>query len=469
MPSTHPTQLDLADPGLATVLVELCEELRTAGGHAYLVGGSVRDHFLGHTVTELDLEVFGLAPERVRAVIAARYPLDLVGRSFGIFKLRGLPIDVGLPRREAKVGLGHRGFAVNADPAMPLAEAAARRDFTINAVYLDPLTDTSEDPWGGLADLTRRRLRHTSSAFAEDPLRVLRGMQLIARYDLLADRATVGLCRHIEPEGLAPERIFAEWEKLILLGEVPSRGLEFLRECGWIRYFPELSALIGVPQDAAWHPEGDVWAHTRAAMDVFAAERTGDRQEDLIVGLAVLCHDLGKPATTRLEQGRICSPGHAQEGVPAARSLLSRLTARRDLIDAVLPLVRDHGAPQALYEAQASDAAVRRLARRVDRIDRLVRVARADRLGRSPRGGREFPAGAWLLAQAERLAVTQNAPQPLVRGRHLIGLGLAPGAGFRPILDACYDAQIAGEVTTLAEGLAYVKEWLRRRDSGLAE
>ena len=469
MSQPQPTNLDLTDPQLEQVLHELCKLLRDAGGKTYLVGGSVRDHFLRRPLTELDLEVFGLAPERMREVIGSRFPLDLVGRAFGILKLRGLAIDVGLPRRESKIGLGHRGFTVHSDPLMPLAEAAARRDFTINAVYLDPLTDTIVDPWGGLADLNRRRLRHTSAAFAEDPLRVLRGMQLVARFDLLADRATVDLCRHIEPEGLPIERIFAEWQKLILQGEVPARGLAFLRDSGWVRHFPELAALIGVPQDPSWHPEGDVWNHTCASMDVFAAERIGDRSEDLVVGLAVLCHDLGKPATTQVQEGRIRSAGHAQEGVEATRSFLARLTARRDLIEAVVPLVREHGAPQALYEAEATDAAVRRLARRVGRIDRLIRVARADRLGRSPRDGKDFPAGDWLLARARELAVEAAVPEPLIQGRHLIELGLEPGTGFRPILDVCYAAQLDGEITTLAEGLAYVQQWLRRNGESPAD
>ena len=180
----------------------------------------------------------------------------------------------------------------------------------------------------------------------------------------------------------------------------------------------------------------------------------------------LLCHDLRKPATTHVQEGRIRSPGHAQEGVEATRSFLARLTARRDLIEAVVPLVREHGMPQSLYEADASDAAVRRLARRVGRIDRLVRVARADRLGRRPRDDGGFPAGDWLLARARELAVEAAAPEPLIQGRHLIELGLEPGTEFRPILDACYAAQLEGEITTLAEGLAYVQKWLRTNGEG---
>jgi tRNA nucleotidyltransferase (CCA-adding enzyme) len=371
---------------------------------------------------------------------------------------------VGLPRRESKIGLGHRGFAVNSDPFMPLAEAAARRDFTINAVYLDPLTDDIEDPWGGLADLTRRRLRHTSAAFADDPLRVLRGMQLAARFDLEPDTSTIQLCRRIEPEGLAVERIFAEWCKLILLGKVPARGLAFLNDSGWVRYFPELAALIGVSQDESFHPEGDVWSHTCEAMNVFASERLGDEKEDLIVGLAVLCHDFGKPATTQHKDGRIRSPGHAGVSVDATRNFLARLTASRDLVEAVIPLVREHGQPQALFEAGASDAAVRRLARRVGRIDRLLRVARADRLGRPPLHKTGFPAGEWLLERARKLSVETAPPPRLILGRHLIEMGLQPGPGFGAILDACYAAQLDGRITTLAEGLAFVRAWRKNGD-----
>jgi len=239
-----------------------------------------------------------------------------VGESFGVIRLRNLPIDVSLPRRESKRGLGHRGFEIESDPQMDPRDAASRRDFTINAIALDPESGRIFDPFDGVADLENRILRHTTEKFAEDPLRVLRGMQFAARFELQPAPETIELCRQIEPEGLAPERIAGEWKKLILRGTRPSLGLAFLRDCGWIRHFPELEALIGCEQNPRWHPEGDVWTHILHCMDVFASERIGIEREDLIVGFGVLCHDLGKPAATRREEdGRITTKNHESIGV----------------------------------------------------------------------------------------------------------------------------------------------------------
>ena len=458
----HPN-LDHLDEDLAEVLTRVCRAIATAGGRAWLVGGVVRDGFLGLATGDLDLEVFGLSAVDLRATLEKEFELDLVGQSFGIIKLRRWPIDVGLPRREAKIGLGHKGFEVHSDPDMSLPEAAARRDFTLNAVYLDPLTGQVEDPFDGLDDLAHGKLRHTSPAFGEDPLRVLRGMQLAARFDLQVVSETVELCRAIEPEGLTSERIFGEWTKLITLGKVPSRGLAFLRECGWLQYFPELAALPGVRQDPEWHPEGDVWVHTLHCLDAFAAEKIGHPWEDLVVGLAVLCHDLGKPETTTCEDGVIRSLGHEQRGVVATEQFLGRMTSHRKLLVEVKPLVAEHMRPSTLFKAKASDAAIRRLAARVGRIDRLVRVARADVLGRPPLVSTEYPAGDWLLEAARRLEIEKQPPEPLVLGRHLVALGQKPGPAFGGILARCYEAQLAGEITTVDAGIQYAEKLLENR------
>ncbi len=458
----HPN-LDHLDEDLAEVLTRVCRTIATAGGRAWLVGGVVRDGFLGLATGDLDLEVFGLSAVDLRATLEKEFELDLVGQSFGIIKLRRWPIDVGLPRREAKIGLGHKGFEVHSDPDMSLPEAAARRDFTLNAVYLDPLTGQVEDPFDGLDDLAHGKLRHTSPAFGEDPLRVLRGMQLAARFDLQVVSETVELCRAIEPEGLTSERIFGEWTKLITLGKVPSRGLAFLRECGWLQYFPELAALPGVRQDPEWHPEGDVWVHTLHCLDAFAAEKIGHPWEDLVVGLAVLCHDLGKPETTTCEDGVIRSLGHEQRGVVATEQFLGRMTSHRKLLVEVKPLVAEHMRPSTLFKAKASDAAIRRLAARVGRIDRLVRVARADVLGRPPLVSTEYPAGDWLLEAARRLEIEKQPPEPLVLGRHLVALGQKPGPAFGGILARCYEAQLAGEITTVDAGIQYAEKLLENR------
>lgn len=442
-------------PALAGAVARVCALVRQAGGRAWLVGGTVRDCALGLQPTDADLEVFGLAPARLQELLAAEFALDLVGRSFGILKLKDWPVDVGLPRRERKSGSGHRGFLVDADPQLPLPAAAARRDFTINAIYLDPLDGELSDPWHGLDDLAAGRLRHTSAAFGEDPLRVLRAMQLASRFELTVEPATVSACRAMTPEGLARERLFAEWEKLLVLGGQPSRGLGLLRDCAWLQHYPELAALPGCPQDPRWHPEGDAWTHTLHCLDAFAAELTGDRREDLVVGLAVLCHDLGKPDTTRIADGRVRAYGHEERGCGLTRSFLARLTASEALVAQVVPLVREHLRPVALHAAQASDAAIRRLAVRVGRMDRLVRVARADAFGRPPLPAGAFPAGDWLLDAARRLGVESGPPAPLVLGRHLLALGLEPGPRFGEWLDRCYEAQLAGRFGDEAGGIEF--------------
>ncbi|MEL7059342.1 MAG: HD domain-containing protein [Acidobacteriota bacterium] len=433
-------------------LQHIAADVRRAGGRLLVVGGSIRDGLLGRPVEDLDLEVYGLEPTRLEAVLARRFELDRVGQSFGVLKLRGLPIDVALPRRESKRGLGHRGFEIHSDPNLPFAEAARRRDFTINALGLDPRSGEVLDAHGGRRDLRRGVLRHVSEAFAEDPLRVLRAMQFAARLCFEVANETIDRCRTIDIEGLASERIFEEWRKLVLAGREISRGLDVLRRTRWLRYFPELAALVDCPQDPTWHPEGDVWRHTLHVMDAFAARRLGEPREDLIVGLACLCHDLGKPATTRFADGRWRSPGHEADGDMPTRRFLGRMTSERRLIDSVVPLVREHLKPFQLFDAAAGPAAIRRLARRVGRIDRLARVARADHAGRPPLPAEPFPAVDWLEARAAELALEAQAPKPIVLGRHLLEMGFAPGPALGRALAALFERQLDGVFEDLDGG-----------------
>lgn len=449
------------DQRLRVALERLCEDVKVAGGRALLVGGAVRDAVLGLPAKELDIEIYGIEPEHFQQVLSKHFEWDLVGRVFGTLKIRSLPIDVSFPCRRLVGKEAAEGWE-DVDPFMDLEEAASRRDFTMNAMMLDPLRNELLDPFGGLRDLNKRQLRHTSDKFVEDPLRVLRAMQFVARFDLQVVPETVIISRTLTPAGLAPERIFEEWKKWVLRGVRPSRGLAFLKECGWVRYFPELEALIGCEQEQDWHPEGDVWIHTLHCMDAFAGERIGNDEEDLLVGFGVLCHDLGKPATTRRENGRITSKGHDQAGDGPTRSFLGRMTNQEDLIDAVVPLVLTHLRPRALYKAQAGDSAIRRLAREVGRIDRLVRVARADDMGRPPQAFDGFPAGTWLLARARALEVEHQAPRPLVMGRHLLALGLTPGPRIGQVLEACYEAQLDGTFSTMESGIAYAKGVIER-------
>ena len=473
------------DHGSAEAAREVARLVRAAGGRALLVGGCVRDGLLKGNPKDFDLEVYGLSAEKLQSVLAERFALDLVGASFGVLKLHGFDIDVALPRRETKLGAGHRAFAMEHDPSLTIEEASARRDFTVNAIYRDPLTDELIDPWHGCDDLERGILRHVSPHFVEDPLRVLRGMQFVARFELTPAPETIAICRTMTPENLAPERLMGEWSKLLLQGRKISKGLEFLRATGWVKYYPELAALIGCKQDPKWHPEGDVWDHTLCCLDAFAEasrkgpkrpkglkgrsldshgdsvevleERSLDSNDDLIVGLAVLCHDFGKPACTRYDpvKKRIRSLGHDEAGVVPTLAFLKRLTNEERLLKEVPPLVRFHMRPYAMWKDKSSDGAIRRLAAKVKRLDRLLRVAAADDAGRPPFPSEPEPLE-WLAAQAKRLAVEDAAPKPLVMGRHLLELGLKPGPAFKRIINACYEAQLDGKFADIEHGLEYL-------------
>jgi tRNA nucleotidyltransferase (CCA-adding enzyme) len=455
-----PARFRIEHPGLSGILRQLDQLIRRAGGRLWLVGGSVRDLVLGQQPRDLDVEVFGLPPGQLHALLGQHFAVQFVGKAFGVFKLSGLPVDISVPARTVIDDSSVPALLKQTEHEWDIDQALARRDFTMNAMAWDPDTLELRDPFNGGQDLASRTLRHVSDRFAEDPLRVLRGMQLAARLDLTAAPETLTLCRTLTQDGQPSERLWEEWKKLLVQGAKPSRGLQFLSDCRWLRFYPELAALQGCEQDPQWHPEGDVWIHTLHCLDWFATERTGDAADDLIVGLGVLCHDFGKPATTRQQSEHITSRGHEPAGEAPTRQFLERLTNQAALIDEVVPLVRCHLRPRALFDAQASDSAVRRLASQVTRIDRLVRVARADHAGRPPKPFDGFPAGEWLLNCARHLHVEAQAPAALVMGRHLMAMGVQPGPQMGRLLHECYEAQLDGTFSSLSEGLAFARQRL---------
>ncbi len=442
----------------------LADRVHSTGGRLVVVGGAVRDALLGQPPKDFDCEVFDITAAELEAAIGDAFAFDSVGRSFGVLKLKGHPVDLAIPRTESRIGDRHTDFEVRGDPGLSFADAARRRDFTINAISWDPLTGEVIDPVNGRDDLANRRLRHVSDAFAEDALRVLRAAQFIARFDLQPDPTTTDVCRQLVQDNLSPERIFEEWRKLIIRGKTPSAGLQFLRDANWIRFYPELAALIDCPQDPKWHPEGDVWTHTLHCLDAFADQRIGDEREDLIVGLAVLCHDLGKPATTEFIEGRWRSRGHDRAGVEPTRTFLARMTRETSLVEAVLPLVDAHMMPAELHKANAGTAAVRRLANRIGRLDRLARVVNADMDGRPPTPPGNRAATDWLLETAQKLQIARSAPRPIIRGRDILALGIAPGPTVGKYVNACFEAQLDGAFNTHPEGVVWLRSILNNED-----
>ena len=444
----------------------IAEAVAAEGGRAYFVGGCVRDKFLGRENKDIDIEIYGIEADKIDAILRRRFRVEVVGKSFGVWILKGCDIDVSMPRRERKVGEGHKAFEIDGDPFMSPVEACRRRDFTINSMLEDILSGEIVDPFGGLEDMRKKILRHTSERFSEDPLRVLRAMQFAARFDFDVAGETVDLCAKIPFENLPMERVFEEWKKMILKGVAISKGLNFLRDCGWVKYFPELCACVGCQQDKQWHPEGDVYAHTGYCMDCFARERVGDEREDLVVGLAVLCHDMGKPlCTTHDPDGHIRSHGHDILGVKPAERFLGRITREKALIAEVLPLVKRHMAILDLWRNKSGDSAIRRLAREVVRIDRLVRVDSADRGGRPPIVPEPSPQGLWILERARILAVQDSAPKPILQGRHLIEMGLKPSPRFSGILSAAYEAQLDGEIFDIDSARDFARKLLENDET----
>jgi tRNA nucleotidyltransferase (CCA-adding enzyme) len=435
---------------------------------AFLVGGGVRDAWLGMAVKDFDVEVFGLTYEQLMEALARWGRTDLVGRSFGVVKLTvasGATFDFTIPRRDSKVAPGHKGFAVTFDPAITPREAAARRDFTLNALMYDPRRDEVLDFFGGLTDLQNRVLRHTSPAFVEDPLRVLRGMQLAGRFGLTAAPETVELCRGIKASygELAGERVREEWFKWAAKSTVPSAGLKFLVATAWIEHFPELQSALGVPQDPEWHPEGDVFVHTCHCCDALVnlpTWKAADEESRITFSFAVLTHDLGKAQTTHevMKEGRrrIVSPGHEEVSTTLAVSFLERIHASQSTIMRVLPLVKHHMAHLHLV----TDRNVRRLAKRLEpeTIESLCLVMTADAMGRPPRRPAPPPVIGAIQARAAELQVHDGAPKPILMGRHLIELGLDPGIEFGDILAAAYEAQLEGAFSDLSQALRWLAE-----------
>lgn len=445
---------------LLEALTPLFDALARAGGRPLLVGGAVRDLLLGLPPTDIDVEVYGIDGQRLAAALAPFGRVDAVGRSFGVLKVRlaGYDVDVTLPVRHHPVADDEPGALPEYDPSLTPREALARRDFTINALALTPSGDIV-DEFGGRADLEARLLRHTSEAFGDDPLRVLRAMQFAARFDMRLAPETAALCRTLLPASarLPLDRIWREWHKWATLGAHPSAGLRALDESGWLALYPELAALQGCPQHPHFHPEGDVWIHTLYVCDaaVQIAEREAlDARDRAVLLFAALCHDLGKPSTTVVEEDGIPrSPGHAAAGVPLTQTFLARIGAPHWIERLVTPLVREH---LVHVHTPATPRVVRRLANRLApaTLVQWERLVEADARGRPPLPP-ERPAAAFL-AIAETEGAARNRPAPLVRGRDLIAAGVAPGRRLGEMLRRAYEAQLDGVFSTVEEGVAWV-------------
>ena len=447
-----------------TLATEIARHVQSQGGRALIVGGWVRDRLLQRDSKDIDLEVFGVPAERLRALLETSGSVETVGESFQVFKVGGL--DVSLPRRESKAGRGHRGFLVTGDPSMTFGDAARRRDFTVNAISWDPLTDEYLDPFDGRRDLGLRLLRVVDArTFGDDSLRVLRAVQFAARFGFELEPESAEICRAMALDDVPAERIWGEVAKL-LFAPKPSVGLVLAMDLGVVeKLFPELQALAGCPQEPEWHPEGDVWVHTLQVVDQ-ARTRVDDlpRPQQIAIMLGAVCHDFGKPATTAFSDGRIRSIDHEEQGVAPAARFLERLNVQSidgyDVRAQVLGMTAQHLKPGMWFKAKdnVGDGAFRRLAQKVD-LELLARLAKSDCLGREP-GVFNCDAMDWFLERARALGVDRRPPAPILLGRHVLELGLRPGPRVGELTKAVYEQQLDGAVSSLDEAIAAARRLL---------
>ncbi|MDQ6951705.1 MAG: HD domain-containing protein [Mariprofundales bacterium] len=464
-----PVWINLSTLPLPNALRTLCDRVHDAGGRAWLVGGWVRDGLLGLASSDFDVEVYHLTAEQLCAIAESIGKVVLVGKQFGVFKLScdtlddgPVNIDIALPRTERNRGKGHRGFSVQFAIDIAPSIAGLRRDFTINSMMFDPISHQLLDNHGGRDDLENRALRHVSTAFVEDPLRPLRAMQFCARFDLALAPETAVLCQRIasQCDQLPVERIWMEWRKWAL-SDYPAAGLAALKQSGWLHGYPQLLALPDCAQALRWHPEGDAWQHTQLVCNAAAAIANREalsEQKRMVLLFAALCHDLGKPATSKSDdQGIIRSHGHAEAGVGPASAFLRQIGAPSGLKAAVLPLVREHlvhlhGAP--------TPRAIRRLSARLQPVSmtQWEQLVEADASGRTPLPP-DRPALPWLQ-QAEKMRIAQQPPSKIVTGSWLLAHGMVPGRQVGEAMRNGWQAQLDGDIDSLADAEQWWKQYI---------
>ena len=447
---------------------------------ACLVGGCVRDALLGYPPKDLDIEVYQTDPDDLVKTLERAGKVDQVGKSFGVIKLTldGQIFDFSLPRRDSKLPQGgHKGFHIEIYEHLSPKEAASRRDLTINSLAYNPKTNEILDFHGGLKDLEAKILRHTSPAFSEDPLRVLRVMQFAARFDFDVAPETIELSRSIKEtyHSLAKERVNEEFTKMLLKGVNIRRGLNFLKDSQWIEHFPELQALDRCPQDPEWHPEGDVLQHTGYTCSALAEllrqpEADGfSKEKKLKLMLAILCHDLGKPSCTKEEfkpkvnRVAIVSPGHDQAGKEPTENLLNRIGIPQTMVNQVIPLVLHHMD----HLTVSTPTEVRDLAVQLKptSIHDLGYVVEADHSGRPPLPARQPKEMEEILHTAESLGCLDGPQLPLLTGQMIVDRNIPEGEAVGVIFRAAYRAQIQGTISTKEQAI----EWFFRNRRQILE
>ena len=419
------------------VVKEIARKIKDKGGRAFYVGGFVRDEFTYNVNKDIDIEIYGLPVSEVKSILAEYGTVNEVGESFGVLMVSGLPVDWTFPRTEKCIGKSHRDFDVTVNPFASYEEACRRRDFTINAIMKDVLTDEIVDPFNGVKDIKDGILRCVNpTTFVEDPLRVYRAAQFVARFNLTVDKNTMELLKTIDVSSLPKERVYEEYKKMLLKAERPSLGLQVLKEISLLH--PLLKNMIGCKQKKEFHPEGDVWNHTLLVVDEAAKLRDMVSDPEILMWSALL-HDIGKSEVVSEDGSSIC---HDEIGVELAMDFLKAFTNEGRLLQNVPIYVKEHMKLVQLWAHNSSTAAVMRLVSRVPDFNILIALSKTDFLGRG--GVHDFtPVEEFIKVKTKDMGTKK--PAPLVTGWDLISLGYKPSPLFGKILAWAFDLQLEGE------------------------
>lgn len=434
-------------PEARAAAVSLALRLKEAGHVALFAGGCVRDRLLGKTPKDYDIAT-SATPAQVMRIFPGS---NEVGAHFGVViaKTKGHHVEIATFRTDGSYHDGRRPATVTYSTP---EEDAQRRDFTINGLFEDPATGDLIDHVGGRADLGARILRAIGTPadrFAEDSLRLLRAVRFAVTLGFDIDPATwAAMCEHAD--GLArisPERIREEFSRILVLPD-RARGLGLLVDSGLIRHFlPEVLPLIGCDQPPEFHPEGDVYTHTRLMLEML-----GDHAP-LELCLAVLLHDIAKPPTRTFdaEAGRIRFNGHDALGATMAEDILRRLRYPNDVIESVSFMVSRH--MQFMHVQQMRVSKLKRFMA-APTFPLEIELHRVD-CGSSNGFTENLD---YVLAKRDEFAAAPLIPPPLVTGRDLIALGMPPGPLFKELLEAVQTEQLEGRLTDRDTALAWVKE-----------
>ena len=459
------------------------------GSDVYAVGGFVRDLLLDPEKKDADHVDILIAHYPLRKIVDTLQPfgkIDLVGKSFGIIKfvIKNRIYDIALPRTDSPTKTtirGHKDFVIMADPEIPIEKDLERRDFRCNSIALRLADNEIIDPFDGEKDIRDKIIRLTNpNAFPEDPLRVIRCARFASILGFSVDPEIYIASKDIALDGLSIERINEELFRILLASPEPSIGLEELFKLNALsQIFPELYRLALSIQDSIFHPEKDsfghhtVWHHTKITLD--QAKRLAGHfkisvEKELALLFAALFHDVGKAATARWEYKRgrmaITNYGHDITSANITETVFNRHKIHSwrgyNLRKTVLALIRTHHRASELWQNRDSvtKKAFNRLAADVyGEIELVALLDAADRAGRQedPIEGIDLE-GQWLLNKFDELNVSKETIQPLILGRDLIDLGVAPGPGMGAILKKLYQLQLDNEFETRAKGLKLAKK-----------